>query len=191
MARRTAPGVPPAFRVSSAIEPRRLPLGDLDAALGVLAAGADIGEHVEDDEVGERRRRLLADRSQAARGQRALGRLAEDRVLGIGRPDRVLSYALRVSEISDRCLQPLVVLIRLQQEGDQRLAGLRMLGVGHRQDREADVELGRLADPGPTGHKAWSMSSAISFLRRRAWRRRRSRCRCWSRKPRRPGRPCC
>ena len=42
-------------------------LGDLDRTLGVLAAGADVGEHVEDDEVGERRRGLFSDRTQTAR----------------------------------------------------------------------------------------------------------------------------
>src|SRR5262249_58381826 len=75
---------------ASPVQPCRLALGNLDRALGVLATGADIGEHVEDDEIGKRRCRLLADRAEAADGQRALCRLAEDRVLGIGRPHRVL-----------------------------------------------------------------------------------------------------
>src|SRR5438105_15783663 len=69
-------GAPPAVAMpASAVEPRRLAFGDLDRAFGVLAAGADIGEHVEHDEVGKCRRRLLADRAESARRQRTLGRL--------------------------------------------------------------------------------------------------------------------
>src|SRR5262245_7873191 len=65
----------------SSVEPHRLTLGDLDRGLGVLASGTDVGEHVEDDEVGKRRGRLLADRAKPARGERALGGFAENRVL--------------------------------------------------------------------------------------------------------------
>ena len=94
-----------------------------------------------------RRRRLLADRAEPARSERALGRLAEDRVLGIRRPDRIGVVGVeRMGEIADGRLQPLVELVGLQQERHQRLTGLRILGVVHRQHREASVELGRLAD---------------------------------------------
>src|SRR6478672_4894152 len=62
----------------SSVQPHRLALGDLDRALGVLAPGADVGEHVEDDEIGKRRGRLLAHLAEPARGERALGRLTED-----------------------------------------------------------------------------------------------------------------
>src|SRR5713226_9222707 len=60
---------------TSPVEPRRLALGDLDRALDVLAAGADVGEHVDQDEIGERRGRLLAHRSLPAGGERAFRRL--------------------------------------------------------------------------------------------------------------------
>src|SRR5262245_23723800 len=57
---------PPALLAPSAVEPCCLALGDLDRALGIFAAGADVGEHVEDDEIGKRRGCLLADRAQSA-----------------------------------------------------------------------------------------------------------------------------
>src|SRR5712691_799334 len=91
---------------TSPVEPRRLALGDLDRALDVLAAGADVGEHVDQDEIGERRGRLFAHRSLPAGGARAFRRLTKDRVLGIGRPDRVLVIRIeRVGQIPDRRLQ--------------------------------------------------------------------------------------
>src|SRR5260370_24431375 len=45
----------------SAIDALQLALRDRDRALHVLAPGAIIGKHVENHEVGDRRRRLLAD----------------------------------------------------------------------------------------------------------------------------------
>jgi hypothetical protein len=84
---------------------------------------------------------------KSAGGQRALGRLAEDRVLGIGGPDRIGVVGVeRMGEIADGGFEPLVVLLGLEQVRHQRLAGLRILGVAHRQDRIADMKLGRLAD---------------------------------------------
>src|SRR5262245_38847763 len=77
-----APAGAAALQPASPIQTYRLPLGDLDRTFCVLAPGADIGEHVEDDEVGKRGRRLLADRTETAGGQGALGRLAKHRVLG-------------------------------------------------------------------------------------------------------------
>src|SRR3954471_6388414 len=51
----------PLARESGPVDALELALGHADRALGVLAAGADIGEHVEHHEVGDRRRGLLAD----------------------------------------------------------------------------------------------------------------------------------
>src|SRR5262249_34909032 len=73
---RGSAGVAPALP----IQPLRLAFGDLDRTLSILATGARIGEHVEHDEVGERRRRLLADRSLPAPGPPAVSvRLAASR----------------------------------------------------------------------------------------------------------------
>src|SRR5690242_19708717 len=55
-------------RALRAIDALERPLGVRDRALHVIAAGAVVGEHVDDDEVGDRARRLLADRAEAARG---------------------------------------------------------------------------------------------------------------------------
>ena len=43
-----------------AIDTLQLSLGNRDRALGILRAGAVVGEHVDHQEVGDRRRRLLA-----------------------------------------------------------------------------------------------------------------------------------
>src|SRR5471032_322097 len=71
---------------SSAIDALQLPLGNRDGALGVFAAGAVVGEHVDDEEVGDRGCRLLADLADAGRGQRTFARLLEHRVLRVGGP---------------------------------------------------------------------------------------------------------
>jgi hypothetical protein len=95
------------------INPLELPLRDLDRALGVLAAGADGREHVEQHEVGERRGCLLADRAEAADRQRPLADVAVDRPLGVGGPHRVRLVGIEgVGEVSLRRLQPLVELSR-------------------------------------------------------------------------------
>src|SRR5438105_3159628 len=83
-------GTPPSGSVGgSAIDPLELPLGDLDRALDVLAAGAVIREHVHDQEVGDRGCGLLARRTNAGRRQRPLAGEAEHLVLGITGPYRV------------------------------------------------------------------------------------------------------
>ena len=46
--------------IVSTIDALQLPLGNRDGALGVFAAGAIVGEHVDHQEVGDRGRRLLA-----------------------------------------------------------------------------------------------------------------------------------
>src|SRR5215475_7349316 len=62
----------PAPRHLLAIDALQLPLGFGDGALGVLGAGAVVGEHVDHDEVRDRLRRLFADRSDPGGWQRAL-----------------------------------------------------------------------------------------------------------------------
>src|SRR5262245_10656009 len=87
---RTAKSGPGFQSLSSAIKPLRLPLGDRDRTFDIFTAAAEIGEHVEHDEVGQGRRRLLSDRSKSAGRQRALGNVPAYGQLRIGGPDRVL-----------------------------------------------------------------------------------------------------
>src|SRR6202163_4837659 len=115
---RTARGARVGWRTTSAIhqaslrgylpiDPPRLTLRHRDRAFRVLAAGEVIGEHVEHEEVGDRRRRLLADRAEAAGGERALAGLPEDGSLGIGRPHRVGVVGIEaVSEIALGGVEP-------------------------------------------------------------------------------------
>lgn len=63
------------------VDARELPLGDAHRRLGVLAAGAVAREHVDEHEVGDRRRRALADRTFAAGRQAPLGDVAIDGAL--------------------------------------------------------------------------------------------------------------
>ena len=124
-----------------------MPLGDPHRGLGVLAAGAVAREHIEQHEVGDCRRRLLADRALPARGQRPLGNVAEHRALGIGGPDRIAVIGIQtVREVALGGFDPFVELIRLQHERHQRLASLRIFRVGHRQDGIHQMQFSRLAD---------------------------------------------
>ena len=66
------------LQLRSAIDALQLPLGFRDGGLGILGAGAVVGEHVDHDEVGDRGRRLLAGRADARRRQRALARPAQN-----------------------------------------------------------------------------------------------------------------
>src|SRR5581483_5378585 len=106
---------PPAGIVVSTIDTLKLTLRNRDRALYVLAACAVVREHVEDDEVGNRRRRLLADRTEAARRERTLGDVAIRRVLRIRGPDRILVVGVEaVREVALRRLDPWVEVVRLE-----------------------------------------------------------------------------
>src|SRR5690349_10826179 len=61
------------------VNPLQLPLRDGNRAFHVLAAGAVVGEHVENDEICDGGRGFLADRTQSAGGERAFGGIAERR----------------------------------------------------------------------------------------------------------------
>ena len=82
--------MPPAFVSCLAINPLQLPLRDRDGALGVFASGAVVGEHIDDQEVGDRGRRLFARMADAGSRQRTLAGVAEYFVLRVSRPDRRL-----------------------------------------------------------------------------------------------------
>src|SRR6266702_4639864 len=88
------------LRFSLAIDALQLTLGFRDRGLGILGAGAVVGEHVDHQEVGDRGCRLLARRTDAGRGKRALAGLSEYGVLWIRGPDRrVVIGVERVREI--------------------------------------------------------------------------------------------
>src|SRR5690348_5963966 len=90
---------PPA---ASTINALRLPLGDGDCAFHVLTPGAVVGKHVEHEEIGDCRRRLLADRAEPAGREGALGDVAIDSTLGVRRPDRILVVGVEaVRQIAD------------------------------------------------------------------------------------------
>src|SRR5258707_15494314 len=72
--------------VRLAIDALQLPLAVRDRALGVLGAGAVVGEHVDHQAVGDRGRRLLPGGADAGSGKRALAGLAEHLVLRVGGP---------------------------------------------------------------------------------------------------------
>src|SRR5262245_52483986 len=117
LSRRWAGGAAPPALMPLAIDPGELALRDLYRILDVLAAGAIVGEHVEQDEVGNRGGRFLADRAEATGRQRALGCLAEHRALGVAGPYRVGVIGIeRVGQIADRRFEPLVEIVRLQDE---------------------------------------------------------------------------
>jgi hypothetical protein len=131
---------------TQAIDALRLALGHRDSTLGVLASGREVRKHVHHDEVGDRRRGLLAERAEAAGRQRALGDVAIGRALRIGGPDRVLVVVEQeVRQVALRGLDPRVEVLGLQHERAQCLAGLRRLGELEGQDRERQMQLGRLA----------------------------------------------
>ena len=116
------------------------------------------------DEVGDRGRRLLADRADAAGRQRALGGVAEHRVLRVLRPDRVLVVGVeRLGEVAGAASSHGLYLLGFHHEARQRLAGLRVLG-------EVEVSSGKQScsscglPTGPTGNSAWFMSSAIALF---------------------------
>src|SRR5437763_17111150 len=73
---------------SLSIDALQLPLAIRDRALGVLGARAVVGKHVDDQEVGDRGRRLLAGRTNTGSGERALAGLSEIGVLRICSPHR-------------------------------------------------------------------------------------------------------
>src|SRR6476469_8045674 len=110
-----AGGRPPARRgLCSAIDTLQLPLGNRDRTLRVLAPGAVVGEHVDDDEVGDRGRRLLADRTEPACGACARGDVAERRGLRIGGPYRVLVVSVEaVRQVTLGRLDPRVEVVGL------------------------------------------------------------------------------
>src|ERR1700753_165171 len=85
MSKGTGGSTPPVRTVGlTAVDSFQWPLGFRDRALGILGAGAVIGEHVDHDEVGDRGRRLLAGRADAGGRQRALGGLSEHRNVWVG-----------------------------------------------------------------------------------------------------------
>src|SRR6267154_1725884 len=65
-------GRPPPAPVRSAIDSLQLPFGFRHGGLGVLGAGAVVGEHVDHDEVCNRGCRLFAGRADSRGRQRAL-----------------------------------------------------------------------------------------------------------------------
>src|SRR5262249_18272741 len=71
------------------VQPPGLALGDRNGAFHIFATGAVVREHVDDEEVGDRRRSLLADRAEMTGGERALGAVAERRALRVGGPYRI------------------------------------------------------------------------------------------------------
>src|SRR5450631_1828752 len=79
--------LPPAS-LSLAIDTLQLPFGNRDRALGIVASGAEVGEHVDHQEVGDRGRGLLPGSADAGGRKRALASLAEHRVLRISGPHR-------------------------------------------------------------------------------------------------------
>src|SRR4051794_19823218 len=62
---KTGGGSPPPAPLSSAIDALQLPFGFRHRCLGILGAGAIVGEHVHHDEVGNRGCRLLTDLADA------------------------------------------------------------------------------------------------------------------------------
>src|SRR5258705_10444460 len=68
---RTASCLQPA-QLYSTIDTLQLPLAVRDRTLGVLGAGAVVGEHVDHEEVRNHGRRLLAHRADAGSGKRSL-----------------------------------------------------------------------------------------------------------------------
>src|SRR3954471_4077270 len=70
------------------IDALQLPLAIGDRALGVLGARAVVGEHVDQQEVGDRGRRLLAGRTNTGSRERSLAGLSENGVLRICSPRR-------------------------------------------------------------------------------------------------------
>src|SRR6185437_2646071 len=63
---------PPPAPLRSAIDSLQLPFGVRDRALGILAAGAVIGEHIDHDEVRDRGRGLFTGRADAEAGSARL-----------------------------------------------------------------------------------------------------------------------
>src|ERR1700716_823751 len=68
---------PPSAPVLSAIDALQLPFGFRHGGLAVLGARAEVGEHVDHDEVGDRGCRLLTRRTDARGRQGAFGGLTE------------------------------------------------------------------------------------------------------------------
>ena len=67
--------------------------------------------------------------------------------LGIGGPDWIAVVGIEtMREVALGGLDPFVELVRLQHERHQRLAGLRIFGVGHRQDRIHQMQFSRFSD---------------------------------------------
>src|SRR5882757_5992949 len=124
--RADARGAPPDPATASAsIDALQLPLGILHRGLGILRAGAIIGEHVDHDEVGDRGRRLLAGRADAGGRQRTLRGLPEHGVLRIGRPDgRGVIGVERMGQVTPRARQPLLEILLLQHERDEGFRGV-------------------------------------------------------------------
>src|SRR3954469_23718847 len=56
---------PPSAPVLSTIDALQLPFGFCHSGLGILGAGAEVGKHIDHDEVGNRGRRLFTDLADA------------------------------------------------------------------------------------------------------------------------------
>ena len=67
-------------------------------------------------------------------------------------------------DVADRGLEPLVVVLSLEHESHQRLTGLPVFGVVHRQQRIADVEFGRLADRADRPHRVVDVLGHVHLL---------------------------
>src|SRR5215471_4090915 len=110
----------PTVRRSLTINPLQPPLGCSHRSLGFVAADAIARKHVQQDEIRNRRCRLLADRAETAGRQAALAGLAKNRRLRIGSPRRVLVVGVEaVGHKALRRLEPWIELGRLQHERHQ------------------------------------------------------------------------
>ena len=137
--------------LSSAIDTLGLPLSDRNGALGVLATRREVREHVDDDEVGDHSRRLLAQRALTCRRQRALGDVAIGRALGIRGPNGVgVIGQEEVRQVALCGFHPRVEVLRFHHKGREGLARLRRLRELEGQDEKrdkADFALWKAAAP--------------------------------------------
>src|SRR5258708_7832463 len=92
-----------------AIDALQLALALRNRGLGILGAGAVVGEHVDHQEVGDRGRRLFAGRADAGSRKRALRGLSENGVLRVRGPHRRRVVGVeRMGEIAPCAGQPLL-----------------------------------------------------------------------------------
>src|SRR5262249_7949344 len=104
---------------------RRPPYSSLVVALGplggalrrflrALRAGGRLAEHIDEDEVAERRRRGGAEMTRIGVVAHHLGRVPEGRVLGVRRPNRIILIGLqRLRNVAVRRLLPGFILLSL------------------------------------------------------------------------------